>query len=175
MLMTRKQDDGLKEALAAFVKGAQRIVICCVGNAEAGDDGAGTALAARMDHVKGKKVCVLECGQRPDSFIGDMAEFAPSHILIVDAADMGVLPGDIRIVGPGAIRSVTLSTHAFMADALMAELATALPKAKVAFLCIQAKDVSPGKRMSVPVEKAVVKAATMLTDVLKDAGLVEPT
>lgn len=160
-----------RAALVALLSGSQKVAICCVGNTDAGDDGAGMAIAPLLDPLKGDKVLVFECGQRPDSYVGDMAEFKPSVIIIVDAAEMDGAPGTLRLLEPGQLSTVIMSTHSFMVDALIAEISLAIPGAKVMFLCIQVKDVSPGSALTGAIRKGMEAAAVLLNDVLIEAGL----
>jgi hydrogenase 3 maturation protease len=60
----------------------------------------------------------------------------PSHVVLIDAAEMGRSPGDVAIIDAGKISSTRVSTHAMPLSVLMEYLEKEL-KVKVALVGIQ--------------------------------------
>jgi hydrogenase 3 maturation protease len=84
-------------------------MILGVGNALRGDDGIGPAL---IRNLQGKVGCgVLDCGETPENYLQKIIDFRASTIIIVDAADWGGPPGEIRQIRPEEISNPSFSGH----------------------------------------------------------------
>jgi len=85
------------------------ITVVGVGNTMMGDDGYGAVLA---DRVKNKIAAhVINAGTTPENHVREIRDSNPDVILIVDAADFGGVPGELRIFGRKDISLCGLSTH----------------------------------------------------------------
>jgi hydrogenase 3 maturation protease len=84
-----------------------------VGNELKGDDAAGIEFVRRLKRQVGKSdvVNIVEAGVAPENFMWVIRKFHPSHILIVDAAKMGMSPGSVRIVEKSEVAGFNFSTH----------------------------------------------------------------
>ena len=78
-------------------------VLLCVGNSMMGDDGAGPLLAEMCAANPAGQWVVIDGGSAPENDIVAIRELRPERLLIVDATDMGLNPGDIRIIDPDDI------------------------------------------------------------------------
>ena len=78
-------------------------VLLCVGNSMMGDDGAGPLLAEMCAANPAGQWVVIDGGSAPENDIAAIRELRPEHLLIVDATDMGLNPGDIRFIDPDDI------------------------------------------------------------------------
>ncbi len=81
-----------------------------IGNPLRGDDGFGSILAKRL---KGKtKAEVLDVETSPENFLGKILENKPKMILILDCADFGAKPGQIKLFNYSEFRDLKFySTH----------------------------------------------------------------
>lgn len=59
-----------------------------------------------------KDVTVLDGGTVPENFTGLIKRENPTHIILLDAADMGKPPGYIKIIKKDEISQYNISTHA---------------------------------------------------------------
>ena len=90
-----------------------------MGNALRGDDVAGIAvvqgLASRVNGRQpvNERLCLVEAGQSPEAFTGVIRRFKPSHVLIIDCADMGEAPGTIDWLSWNDVDGLGASTHTF--------------------------------------------------------------
>ena len=64
-------------------------------------------------------VMVVLAGLLPESMTGPLRLFRPDVVLFLDAAEMGVRPGTIAIVEPGAIRAALFSVHVLPLSVVM--------------------------------------------------------
>ena len=85
-------------------------VLLCVGNSMMGDDGAGPLLAEMCTANPAGNWQVIDGGSAPENDVVAIRELRPDRLLIVDATDMGLNPGEIRIVDPDDIAEMFLMT-----------------------------------------------------------------
>ena len=83
------------------------ILVMCIGNEMGGDDGIGPYIAKNFPDITGFRV--VNCETVPENFVY-LAEGA-DKVIIVDAVDMGLKAGEIRIIPPDRIKSYHFSTH----------------------------------------------------------------
>ena len=86
-------------------------VLLCVGNSMMGDDGAGPLLAEMCAAQPKGAWVVIDGGSAPENDIVAIRELNPSRLLIVDATDMGLNPGEMRIIDPDGTLRLTDARH----------------------------------------------------------------
>jgi hydrogenase 3 maturation protease len=79
-----------------------------VGNPLSGDDGIGNYTAEKF-HADGWTV--YDCGTVPENFTSLVRKTRPPLLVIVDAADLGLSPGEFRVVPEEYIEDVSIGTH----------------------------------------------------------------
>ncbi len=102
-----------QEQLNRALQGAHRLVVLGIGNELYLDDGAGVLLArslARSGNTA-EKLHAIEAGPVPENFTGSIRKINPSHVLLVDAADLKLTPGSIRKIDYHEIGGAGFSTH----------------------------------------------------------------
>jgi len=94
------------------------ILVLGVGNALKGDDGVGSYVAERLSAwgspapVAGAvRRSANDSGTTPENHTSVVRRLRPDLLVIVDAADMGLAPGDCRIIPPERAGALGLSTH----------------------------------------------------------------
>lgn len=96
----------------AFNSGATTNLVLTVGNSMMGDDGAGPLLAERMTQQPLADWQVIDGGSAPENVVHRIRALQPTRLIIVDAADMELPPGEIRIIDPERIAEMfIMSTH----------------------------------------------------------------
>lgn len=85
-------------------------VLLCVGNSMMGDDGAGPLLAEMCAANPQGQWVVIDGGSAPENDIVAIRELRPQRLLIVDATDMGLNHGEIRIIDPDDIAEMFMMT-----------------------------------------------------------------
>ncbi|ALB62575.1 Coenzyme F420 hydrogenase maturation protease [Cronobacter condimenti 1330] len=85
-------------------------VLLCVGNSMMGDDGAGPLLAEKFRAASQGEWVLVDGGSAPENDIGAIRELRPERLLIVDATDMGLSPGEIRLIDPDDIADMFMMT-----------------------------------------------------------------
>ena len=87
------------------------VVVMCIGNQDGGDDGIGPYIANQLHKKHPDDVVVLDCGVSPENYTSVAKRHHPHTLLLIDAADMGLPAGEIRIVPEKKIGTMHLSTH----------------------------------------------------------------
>jgi hydrogenase 3 maturation protease len=132
-------------------------ILMGVGNELLGDDGVGIYVA---DRFVAEGWCTLSCGTAPENFTSIIRREQPETLLIVDAADMRLSPGEFRIVMDSAIEDVSIGTHQLPLSHLITYLHRSATE--ILFIGIQPRTVEMGAEMSADVKKG----AEMLMKVL---------
>ncbi len=129
-------------------------VLLTVGNALMGDDAAGALLARRLRQAPLVGWEALEGGSAPENCLHRVRELEPERVLVVDAADMDLEPGAIRLIGMEQIADPFLiTTHTLPLSYLLQSLREFVPQ--VELLGIQPRVVAFGYPVSSAVQDAV--------------------
>lgn len=126
-----------------------------VGNELMGDDAAGPLLARLLDNNPLSDWEVIDGGTTPESCLHYVRQIQPDLVLLVDAAEMGLEPGSIRLIPPSTIKDQLLfSTHTLPLTYMIMALKEFVPK--VYLLGIQPRDVVFGLPVHLIVKHAIL-------------------
>jgi hydrogenase 3 maturation protease len=158
----------LKKILKQNLKGAGKILILGVGSEFRADDIAGRLIAEEIQKnipQKSKKIKVILGETAPENFTGEIIEFKPSHLIILDAADTNTDAGTINIIEPEQVEGVSFSTHMLPLSIMVDYLKETL-KCEVFILGIQPKTVKYGAKPSKEVMTSVKQVADVILSVI---------
>ena len=93
----------------------------CIGNRYGGDDAIGPYVADQLKD-KSNDFVVLDCGTVPENFTSVVKRHKPRNLIIIDAVEMGLTPGEMRIVPKEKIGTMHISTHGIPISILMTYL-----------------------------------------------------
>ena len=161
----------LKKELASRLKGAGRVAVLGVGSELRGDDIAGILVAKLVERsakrnrrntryaIRNTKARVVlrafDGSTAPENLTGEIRAFKPTHIIIVDTADIAEAPGTVLLLKAGEVgRGISFSTHKIPLKILIDYFAHSL-KCEIIIIGIQPKSISFGK----PVSKAVIASS----------------
>ena len=96
-------------------------LIMCIGNRDGGDDGIGPYVADTLK-IDSLDVKVLDCGMTPENYTAIVKRHKPKTLVLIDAADMGLAAGDIRIIPKEKLGSMHISTHGIPLSVLITYL-----------------------------------------------------
>ena len=104
-----------QNAVTDLISGKDRIVILGIGNIRKGDDAAGAVCADSLVNKLGKSipphVKIINGGETPENYTGDIRRFKPARVIMIDAVIAGNEPGTIFIADPKKIENTDVSTH----------------------------------------------------------------
>jgi hydrogenase 3 maturation protease len=129
-------------------------VILTVGNSMMGDDGAGPLLGEllRANPVAGWTV--IDGGSAPENVAHQVSELKPQRVIVFDAAEMGIAPGEVRYVDDRSIAEMfIMTTHNLPLNFLIERLREEI--GEVLFLGVQPDVVAFYFPMTETVRKAV--------------------
>ena len=138
-------------------------VVLTVGNTMMGDDAAGPMLAALLRDAPAPGWQVVDGGSAPENVVHQVRALAPDRVLVVDATDMGLAPGEIRRVDDRFIAdNFIMTTHDMPVSFMMASLRESVPQ--VHFLGLQPAVVFFGYPVTPEVARAVASIHAHLRD-----------
>ena len=129
-----------------------------IGNPLHGDDGVGNYVASRF---RARGWNAIDCGTMPENFTAVVRRHHPEILVLVDATDLGLTPGEFRTVGDDQIEDVSIGTHNMPLSLLIGYLAESA--GKVLFVGIQPARLGEEEGLS----PAVIEGAERLMDLLR--------
>ncbi len=154
-------------------------VILGIGNPLAGDDAAGVyfvdLFSLRRQRARfplPTDIAVLCAATAPESYTSVIRRQQPDLLILVDAADMGLLPGALRIIRPEAISTLSFSTHHMPLSMFMSYVRGFC--GAVVLVGVQPEHTEMGKPLSEAVRKSIEGlAATILEGRIAEIPLLE--
>ncbi len=153
-----KRAPAWKARLAKALRKAERLAVLGVGNTGKGDDAAGVRAAQSVrKRLAGKgrgRVGIFIGHEVPENLTGPIRRFAPSHVLVIDAASGGYAPGSVFLVDPDTMAAEDVSAHRTPLSVLARYLGETMG-CSVTILGIEPGSFAPGSRLTTSVRKAV--------------------
>ena len=170
--------NALITALKAITKEADqrsvKISVLGVGSELRGDDGAGLLvaenLAKRCEEDKcgiNTRLQVIYGATAPENFTSEIKKFAPTYLVIVDAAEMGEKPGTARFIKREEVTGVTFSTHLLPLSVMLDYLGNSF-EFKTIVIGIEPKDMGFDHKVSQEVALAVKTVSDAIYDFIKE-------
>ncbi len=126
-----------------------------------GDDGFGPELVSR---IRGIPLTAIDAGTTPENYLGSVARFKPGLVLVADAADIGMDPGEAAILGRDEIdQAGGFSTHSMSPALFMTQLED-LCGARTLMLAVQPASTAFGQGLSREVEACLEKLVTVFRE-----------
>jgi hydrogenase 3 maturation protease len=110
-------------------------VLLGIGNDLHGDDGIGVYVSKKLCH---SEWVTITAATSPENYGNKIARVNPEKIVIVDAAEMGLKPGSIRLIPKEKIGVAAFSTHSAPLSLFISFLEN-LTKTKIYLVGIQPK------------------------------------
>jgi len=101
------------------LKGANKIVVMAVGDELDPRDCLGYLAGKKIASLDLKGIEVLITEQMPENFTSEVRRLGPSHVVLIDATEMGKKPGELAFIDSGQIVATRVSTHALPLSAVM--------------------------------------------------------
>lgn len=132
-------------------------LVMCIGNPHGGDDAVGPYIAKKLKQLN---IDVVDCRTTPENYTNVIKQLNPKKLIIIDAAEMGLKPGEIRIVPKKKIGVMTISTHGLPISVLMEYLEKYVKE--VILIAIQSQ------KMSGHMTTKIKEKANLLINILKE-------
>ncbi len=142
-----------------------KMVVVGIGNTLRGDDGAGSLVARRLRARHPD--AVFDAAQAPENYLAPIRRAVPDVVVLVDAADFGGLPGEVRTATAEDVEGSMLGTHAAPLSMFMRILREDTG-ADVVLLAVQVVATELGEDLSDDVAGAVNGLVSRLNEMLEE-------
>ena len=157
-----KDEYNVQDALAKWFADAERVVVAGIGNPIRRDDFVGVKIVQDLQGKVSKNVRLLECETVPESFMQEIVSLKPSHVLLIDAAFIGLKAGETRLVFPEQVADFPAITTHVLPMRIFCEYIAKMADSKIALLLIEPESTEFGEGLT-PMVKA---AAEIITKIL---------
>jgi hydrogenase 3 maturation protease len=155
-----------EESLKEWLSGATKVVVAGIGNAIRFDDFVGVKIIQDLEGKVSSKVHLIECETVPESFMDEIVELKPSHVLLIDAAVLGLKPGAVRLYDVEKVANIpSISTHT-LPIRIFCEYINHMTKTKIALLLVQPGNVDFGEGLTPAVAVSAERIVRFLLRVL---------
>ncbi|MBS7610796.1 hydrogenase 3 maturation endopeptidase HyCI [Candidatus Bathyarchaeota archaeon] len=161
----------MEEVFNKLLENRRKVVVLGIGNTLRRDDGFGAYVASSLKRFNFEDVLILEAGISPETFLYDILEFKPSHLIIVDTVEANRKPGDVVVARlEEVIDEIAVSTHRLPLTVLVKYLRLMGFNGEVVLIGVQPGDLSFGEAPTLEVKEAT----RIVTDLLKVALSIKP-
>jgi len=142
-----------------------RVIVVGVGSTVRSDDGAGPAVVGRLAGEFPDDV--IDAGQAPENYVAPIRRAGPSAVILVDAADFGGTPGEVRTARASDVEGLMMDTHAAPLSMFM-RILNEETGADVRLVAIQAGSMEFGEGFGPEVSAAVDEVTRELGAILRE-------
>jgi hydrogenase 3 maturation protease len=156
----------IERELENWFADAKKVVVAGIGNPICSDDYVGLNIVEKLKGKLPENVCLLECETVPESYLLDIEEFNPTHVLLIDAALLGLNPGEVSLVDSEKITDFSAITTHMLPLRIFCEYVKQATGAKIALLLIEPKSMEFGEGLTAEVQAAAESLTKILLDLL---------
>ena len=156
----------LKTILKENLSDAKGIAVLGVGSELKGDDRAGMLVVERLKKKYSGQdpvppIKLFYGATAPENLTGEIIKFRPTHIIIIDSADVSAEPGTIEVIPPEQVGGISFSTHMMPLKILIDYICQSI-KCKVMIIGIQPKTLEYNVPLSPSVRASVAQVASAI-------------
>ena len=133
-----------------------------MGNELRSDDAVGLYVVRLLKPFTHEKLKVFEGHTAPDAYIGPVCASHPTHVLIVDAAELDQKPGAWQVLSKNNVKQGLFTTHTIPAVEIAVEIQRR-NNATVVFIGIQPKS----RDISLGLSRECQKAAEQISEIIR--------
>lgn len=137
-----------------------KYLLVCIGNRDGGDDAVGPFIADELGNIKLNDIEVLNVETYLENYTGVIKQKKPDILYLIDAIDMNLNSGEIRIVPKEKIGLMHVSTHGIPLSVFVNYLSQYI--SKIAIIGIQPQ------KMDGDMTRIVKKNALKLIEIFKN-------
>jgi hydrogenase 3 maturation protease len=158
--------DTIEKDLKNWFANAKKVVVAGIGNPIRSDDYVGLKVVEDLQGKVSENVCLLECETVPESYLLDIEQFNPTHVLLIDAAFLKLKSGEASLVDAEKVADVSaVSTHVLPLR-IFCEYVKQATGAKIALLLVEPKSMEFGEGLSAEVQAATERLTKVLCALL---------
>ncbi|MHA1731667.1 MAG: hydrogenase maturation protease [Promethearchaeota archaeon] len=163
----------LRGSLEVLLAGGRRVIVIGVGEPKMRDDGVGPFVIVRLYELvlfggepapdrmafikraggggyrEFERLLLLNPNTTPENWLGEMVEFRPDVVLIVDSAQLGAPPGTVELVPAEKIVNVVgISTHTLPIPILVDRLKSEVPGVDVYLVGVEPEVIDGNRQVN---------------------------
>lgn len=163
--MVKAKSTAQKQLETWFSK-AERVVLAGVGNPIRMDDYVGVRVVQDLQGKVSDRVRLIECETVPEDSVPQIVDFRPTHVLLIDAALLGLEPGGYKLVEPERLTmSPAFSTHTLPLR-IFCEHVRETTQARIALMLVEPEKSDFGEGLTPRVEASVKEIVQTLLELL---------
>jgi len=147
--------------------GSKKVVVAGIGDSLRADDNFGPKIVEKLQNKVRKDILLLECETVPESYILNIEQFKPSHVLLIDAAEMGLQPGNSRLVGTETIPKTSAISSHVLPLRVFCEYLQNVTGAKIAMLLVEPKSMELKEGLTPEIQAEARKLTKVLLRLLR--------
>ena len=136
-------------------------ILMGIGSELRGDDAIGNRIAVEFKAFGKTGWISLPCETVPENFAGVVEREKPLFLVIVDAANMNLAPGEFRLLPKKKLNSIVFGTHGMPLKHLVARLEKSAQK--TLFIGVQPENTGLSETLSPALEKAKQKLLEIIS------------
>lgn len=156
----------LQTILKKKLKNAKKIAVIGIGSDLRSDDAAGLLVAEELRKSKIPKLKVFIGATAPENLTGEIIKYKPSHIIIIDSAEMNQKPGTVLLINPEEAGGISFSSHMLPIKMMVDYLYGSL-ESEILIIGIQPKSLIFGEDVSEEVKSSVKKISNLIQKILQ--------
>jgi hydrogenase 3 maturation protease len=133
-----------------------RKIVLGVGNPLGSDDAIGLYVARKLDEnaeeIRRQDITVIDAGPAPENYTSVIRQNRPQQLILVDAADMGLPAGSVRLLSTDQIKTASFSTHSMPLSAFVSYVQEFC--GQVFIIGVQPEQTAIGEKLSNVVQKS---------------------
>jgi hydrogenase 3 maturation protease len=153
----------IKKKLKNWFTDSKKVVIAGIGNPIRCDDYVGLKIVEQLKGKLPKNILLLEAETVPESYLSDIQDFEPSHVLLIDAANLGLNSGQTRLVDAEVIANYSTITTHLLPLRIFCEYIKQATGAKIALLLIEPENMEFGEGLTPKVAATAQRITKVLT------------
>lgn len=158
--------NNIEKNLADWFVDAKKVAVAGIGNPIRTDDYVGLKIIEQLKVKLSRSILLIEAETVPESYLSDIEDFCPSHVLLIDAAFMGLKPGATSLFDAEAVENYSSITTHLMPLKVFCEYVKQSTGAKIGLLLIEPACMEFGEGLSVEVEAAAKRLTEILAKLL---------
>ena len=135
--------DSLDPVVSGIKSSKRKVQIWGIGNVLLGDDAVGPIVSIQLGGI--------DCGTSPENYISKLRKDEPEILIIIDAAEMGIEAGSVRVLNFNEIGGEIITSHGIPLSILLEQFNKTLD---IFIIGIQPKQTNPGEPLSDAVKAA---------------------
>jgi hydrogenase 3 maturation protease len=141
-----------------------------IGNELRRDDSVGLAVIDGLGElIDDPSISLVKCHEVPENFTGRVKRFNPACVILIDAADFGGAPGEVRVFELNELEGIEITTHR-PSLAMLGEYLQSETSAGIFVIGIQPADREFGEGLSPAARRASIVVADALRTALNRFG-----